>query len=146
MPETDTNHPAPPRRPSASWLIGISLAVIAACLLVEVTVGVLEARPAEPAATSAGAGHLFAVAGQVSSNSYGVYILDARNGTMALYEWLPGVRKLRLLASRNFTYDLQLDEYNTLPSPGEIKDLVEQSRRLPAAGGGPDRPAADTGE
>ncbi|GAG26028.1 unnamed protein product, partial [marine sediment metagenome] len=31
---------------------------------------------------------------------------------------------------RNFLYDLQLDEYNTEPSPNEIKDLVRQSRRL----------------
>ena len=133
MPETDTTHSSP-RRGSAGWLIGVSLALIAACLLVEVTVGVLEAQPA-PAASSGSGGGLFAVAGQVSSGTYGVYILDAENGTMALYEWLPSVRKLRLLASRNFTYDLQLDEYNTLPSPGEIKDLVEQSRRLPAADG-----------
>ncbi len=117
------------RTPPAQWLIAISLSVIAVCLLVEVTAS----RSQADVETGVGAGgSLFAVAGKVTSGSYGIYLVDAQKGTMCVYEWLPNVRKLRLMAGRNFTFDLRLDEYNTEPLPREIKKLVERSRRLPA--------------
>ena len=51
-----------------------------------------------------------------------------------MYQWQAGARKLRLLAARNCTFDLQLDEYNTEPSPNEIQNLVRQGRTLSGAG------------
>lgn len=124
-------------RPVAKWLIVALLGVIAACLLVEAGFATSAAR-AQGTETKVGdvtygqAGDIFAVAGKVSSNTYGLYLVNTRSGTMALYEWLPKGRKLRLMAARNYTFDLQLDDFNTEPSPREIKKLVEQNRRLGA--------------
>lgn len=78
-------------------------------------------------------GRFLAVPGRLTGDSYGVYIIDLENGIINVYQWVPGRRgtgKLKLLAARNINYDLQLDEYNTEPSPKEIKKLVNQSRRL----------------
>jgi len=128
------------RASAAGWVIAACLAVIAACLLVEVGAGISQARPSAPAASSGGNDSTFAVAGQITSGSYGVYLVDTKNRTICVYQWLSNVRKLRLMASRNYTYDMQLDEYNTTPSPREIKALAEQSKRLGAATTRPSSP------
>jgi len=114
----------------AKWLIVAVLACAAGMLLVEL------GRTARAAGglTSAPAGGkaLLLVAAQISPDSYGVYLVEAEKGTICVYQYQPTVRKLRLLASRNFTYDLQLDDYNTQPLPREIKELVDQQGRLGA--------------
>jgi hypothetical protein len=71
-----------------------------------------------------------AVVGPVSSETYGVYLIDADSGAMAVYEWVAAQKTLRLLAARNVNFDLQLDEYNTSPPPREIQELIQQHRRL----------------
>ncbi|MCK4275683.1 MAG: hypothetical protein KAX78_04160 [Phycisphaerae bacterium] len=111
------------------WLIIILLAVVAGCLLIEIGLGV---SAATGQVTSAAGGDVVAVAGQLTSDSYGIYLIDTRKGTMAVYQWLPNVKKLRLLAARNLSYDLQLDEFNTEPLVRQIKQLVEQHRSLGA--------------
>ena len=80
--------------------------------------------------TTAKAAKIVAVAGQITSETYGIYLVDLEGGIITVYQWLPGTKKLRLLAARNYTYDLRLDEYNTEPSPKEIRGLIGQSRRL----------------
>ena len=113
------------------WLIVILLATIAGCLLVEIGAAVSTASAQVQAGRAPASGDIFAVAGQVTSDSYGIYLIDANNATIAVYQWLPNVRKLRLMAARNVKFDLQLDEYNSdEPSPREIKQLVEQHDRL----------------
>ena len=121
------------RRLRARWLI-VGFLACAACLL---GVEVVRSTPrATGQVTAAGeAGRMLAVAGQVTGDSYGLYLLDRENGIITLYQWLPNIRKLRLLAARNVTYDLQLDEYNTEPSPGEIQKLVRESRSLNSSDG-----------
>ncbi len=122
--------------PVAKWLIAALLGVIAACLLVEAGFATSAARaqdaetPEAGDVTSGRAGEIFAVAGRISPTTYGLYLVNTRSGTMALYEWQPKGRKLRLLAARNYTFDLQLDNFNTEPAPQEIKKLVEENRRL----------------
>ena len=113
------------------WLIVILLAAIAACLLVEfgATAGTAWAQVSASGKSSG----IYAVAGQITSDSYGIYLIDSDNATMAVYQWLPSVRRLRLMAARNFEFDLQLDEFNSDdPTPREIKKLVEQHERLDA--------------
>lgn len=82
-------------------------------------------------------GRLFAVPAQVGPDNYGVYIVDSRNDTICVYEYTPGrgsnPAKLRLTAARRFSFDMQLEEYNTEPSVREIRDLVEQHRRMDEA-------------
>ncbi len=112
------------------WLIIILLTVVAGCLLIEIGLGV-SAATGQVTSAAAG-GDVVAVAGQLTSDSYGIYLIDTRKGTMAVYQWLPNVKKLRLLAARNLSYDLQLDEFNTEPLVRQIKQLVEQHRSLGA--------------
>ena len=111
----------------ARWAVAALLAVIAACLLMEAAVGPSPARGQEPAGA---ADHIIVSTGKVTAESYGLYIVDLKNGTIAVYQYLTSQRKLRLMAVRNFLFDVQLDEYNTEPAPREIRKLVQQQKRL----------------
>ena len=124
------------RRPVARWLIVGLLAVIAACLLVEAG---STASTTSSELSAGGKGSVFAVAGQITPDTYGLYLVDLENGTICVYQYLGGARRLRLMAARTFAYDRQLDEYNTEPLPREIRELVEQQRRLERA---PTRPTS----
>jgi hypothetical protein len=73
---------------------------------------------------------IFAVAGQISPGTYGIYLVDEQHGTMAVYEYVPAERKLHLRAARAYAYDLQLESYNTEPAPAEIAKMVGQARRI----------------
>jgi len=106
------------------------LAVIAVCLLAQVLADRSSAGPAPLAAGAADGSSLLVVAGQVTRDSYGLYLVDRTNRTMCVYQWMPSTRKLRLLAARTYTYDITLDQYNTEPDPLEIKKLGEKARRL----------------
>jgi hypothetical protein len=110
---------------SARWLLVVVLAVVAGALLVEL------GRTAT--ATGQGLGDILTSGGGVllvpsplARDSYGVYLVDPQQGKLCLYEYQAGRRQLRLLAVRNFVYDLRLDEYNTQPSPTEMRQLAEQ--------------------
>ncbi len=129
---SDAQTQIPSRRgaSAALWMLAALLAVVAAVLLME-----LGTTPswAQPASAAKGPGVLV-VAGQVAPDSYGLYILDAETATMAIYQWLPSVKQLKLLAARNYSYDLQLEDYNNDPktTPGEIRKMVEQQRLMGA--------------
>jgi len=64
-------------------------------------------------------------------------LVDSGSGTMAIYEWVPdriAGRKLHLVAARNFTFDLQLDDYNNSePLPGTFKPWSSSSTNSEAA-------------
>ena len=113
------------------WVVAALLAVIAACLLVEVGMSVASARA--PVAGAAAGDSVLVVAGQLTRDSYGVYLVDIESRSICVYQWLSGARKLRLAGARTYTYDRQLDEYNTEPSPSEIKKIVSKARRLDEA-------------
>jgi len=122
------------RRPigsAAQWTIVAVLAAIAVFLAAELA---FSPSPAGAQTGSAeppqAAGGVFAVAGQVTRDSYGLYLVDLRNDTICLYEYVGGDRRLWLRAARTFKYDRQLDSYNTEPAPAKIADLVSQARRL----------------
>lgn len=120
-----------PRRPSpARWLVVVLLGVIAACLLVEAGMGL---APAQAQTGTGKAGNVFAVAGQVERDTYGLYLVDLENNTICVYQYLPSVRKLRLMAARTTQYDRRLEDFNTEPPPREMKKLVEQARTLDSA-------------
>ncbi len=127
--ETVRNRSASRPAGASRWLVVILLSVIATCLLIEVGRGVPAAR-GEPSVGSSASGDVIAVSAQLTPDSYGVYLLDAKRGTMAVYQFQPSKRTLRLMAVRGYGFDMQLDEYNTEPSPLEIKKLVQQQQRL----------------
>ena len=74
-------------------------------------------------------GKVFAIAGQVTKDTYGLYLVDMENGTICVYQFLDSGR-LRLMAARTFIYDCQLDSYNTEPLPQDVAKLVTKARRL----------------
>ncbi|HUS47558.1 MAG TPA: hypothetical protein VM098_05535 [Phycisphaerae bacterium] len=119
---------SPKRLPLAKWCVVALLGAALGCLLWEAGVGAADTRGG-----AAAGGDVLLVAGQITSDTYGLYIVDTRRSTIGVYQWLPGTRKLRLLAARNYSFDLQLDDYNTEPLPRDIKKLVEQSRPLGGA-------------
>jgi len=126
-------HNQPRRSASAAkWLIAALLAVIAACLVIEVGWTTSSARAQVVGA--GGAPQAFAVAGKVTPETYGLYLVDLKRGTICVYQYLPASRRLRLMAARLFVYDQQLEDFNNeSPTPREVKKLVEQQRSLRTA-------------
>jgi hypothetical protein len=116
------------RTPTVQWIIVVLLSVIATCLLMELGFG---ASAATAQVTSVGGSDMLVVGGQITKDSYGLYLVDTKKQALCVFQWLPSKRKLRLMAARNFEYDVQLDSFNAdKPTPGEVKRLVEQNKRL----------------
>lgn len=142
--EQDIFVPLRPHR--RRWLVVVALGALAAGLLVEVGRSLAEGEAPLPQASARPAGSIIAVTGQISRDGYGVYLVDLDNETICVYQYHTSAKTLRLLASRMFTYDMQLNEYNTEPSPREIMQLVTQHRQLgdkPARLPGPPVPTGD---
>jgi len=113
--------------PAAVWVVVALLAVIATALVMAIG---LDPPAAHAQVSAADRDGVFVVAGKVTPETYGMYLVDTGKHRIAVYQWLPNSRKLRLMAVRNYTYDLRLDEYNTEKLPREIKKLVEESKPL----------------
>lgn len=95
-----------------------------------VSMDTAEAQSASFGAGSGGPG-VYIVAGQISSSTYGLYLVDYENQTICVYQYSPGDRKLRLMSARTYRFDVKLDEFNTSdPTPREVRDLVGKQRRL----------------
>jgi hypothetical protein len=77
----------------------------------------------------AGGGGLFVMPAQLSGNTWGAYLMDVDKGTLCVYQFFPGTRQLLLVASRKFTNDTRLENFNTSPTPGEVADLVEKQAK-----------------
>lgn len=114
-------------RTTALWLIVALLAVIA-------TVEVMRwddtsAAYAQTRTPQLGARGIFAFTGQLSRNSYGLFMLDVDAGTIWCYEYVANTRRLRLVAARSWIFDRYLEEYNCDdPTPAAVAQLVEQYR------------------
>lgn len=107
------------------WLAGLGcLAVLAAWW------GGLGRPVQAQAGLDVPAGNVVAVPGQITRDSYGLFLIDPGKGTICVYQYQAATRKLQLLASRTYRFDVQLDDWNTLPPPREIQDLVQQQKRL----------------
>jgi len=116
----------------AAWLAAAALGLLAGCLLAQLGLAQSTTRGASadpPDGQALRQRHVTAAAGQLAPNVYGIYLIDLDNSTMSLYEWEHSQRKLTLLAVRNFAADGQLDEYNTAPSPREIRKIVDSAKR-----------------
>ncbi|MBS3734913.1 MAG: hypothetical protein KGY99_08295 [Phycisphaerae bacterium] len=119
----------------AKWLVVALLAVVATCLLIEVSVRPSAGAPVvvdDDQRRSATRG-TFAVAGRITQDTYGLYLVDPAAGSICLYQWQARERTLRLLAARTYVYDRQLDAYNTKLEPAEVRKLVAQQQRLSEA-------------
>jgi hypothetical protein len=108
------------------WITTVLLAGLAGGLAVEL----LRSSPAAGQAAPTGASSLYVVPGQLSRETYGLYLVDSQNSTICVYQYLVNERRLRLVAARTCLFDRQLDSYNTEPEPAEIEKLVQDARRL----------------
>ncbi len=122
---------------AAKWSVAAALALSAGALLWAAGAG--EAQDIR-AGAAGGGGNVLVVAGQVTSDSYGLYLVDTRANTLCVYQWRPsaakpGIMELRLMAARNFAFDLQLEDFNNekQTSPAEIRKMVAEQRRLGSA-------------
>lgn len=62
---------------------------------------------------------------QMGRNLYGFVLLDPSRHTLAVYRLNGAVSRLRLMAARNYRYDLQLKDFNnSSPTPVEVKKLL----------------------
>jgi hypothetical protein len=105
------------------------LIMIAVGLFVQV--GRSQSAPADPAQPSQIApATTIAVVGPVGRDTNGIYLIDTKQETICVYEYRTAQKNLRLLAARQYTYDVQLASYNTDPSPQEIRQLVETASDL----------------
>jgi hypothetical protein len=97
-----------------------------------------------PQAPIAGGNGLFIMPAQLSPNTWGCYLLDSQKQTLCVYQFLPGEKLLRFMAARDIDRDRQLKDFNTLPPPTDIKDLVEREsegqRATPVAPKSPETP------
>jgi hypothetical protein len=115
------------------WLAVVVLTAAATLGVQSLLAGRSVRAQAGTAGARAGEDGLFVAAGQITQDSYGLYLVDPRARRICVYQWLPTPRQLRLLAVRNVRYDLQLDEYNTAPLPREIRQLVDEGLSLEEA-------------
>lgn len=124
-------------RAAGPWVAVALLGVVAGLLIAQ-----LFAAPPALAQTGSAEGHassVFAIAGQLTRDTYGLYLVDVPNSTICVYQYLPIDRRFRLMAARTFLYDRQLDSYNSdSPTPAEVRDLVAEARRVKEV---PPRPA-----
>lgn len=81
---------------------------------------------AQRQAPIAGGGGLFVMPAQLSRDTWGAYLMDIDRGTICVYQFYPGNRQLHFVAARKFTNDIKLENFNTLPPPQEIGDLVNK--------------------
>lgn len=86
--------------------------------------------------SSVGARGIYAFTGQMTSRSYGLFMMDVDSGTVWCYELArsaTGEPQLKLVASRSWIYDRYLEEFNVAePTPGAVQQMVQEQRSLRA--------------
>ena len=77
-------------------------------------------------APATGSTELIAHVQQFDSRSTRVIVIDPALRVMAVYEIGREKAEIKLLSSRNFSYDMQLLGYNSVdPSPEDVKKMLE---------------------
>lgn len=121
--------PSLPTTPWARWMVVTVLAAVLVCLWV--WTGLRSDLAGAQSVGSGGQDGIYVVAGQISRETYGLFLVDYDNKTICVYQYLPTDRNLRLMAARTYRFDVQLDAYNSDSlTPQEVKQLVEQQQRL----------------
>ncbi len=133
------------QRTTALWLMVVLLAVIATTLLVR------DGRAWSPPPVladnpAAGTKGVFAFTGQLDRNRYGLFMVDVESSNLWCYEYLPGTRKLKLVAARSFRADRYLEDYaNDEPTPSQVQAMLKDQSRIEnrLESGGTALPAGD---
>ncbi|MBN1344181.1 MAG: hypothetical protein JXQ73_15960 [Phycisphaerae bacterium] len=110
------------------WVIALSLAIIAGCLVLKVDESSWLPR-VQAQTTRMAPGDIYAFAGQLGPKTYGLFMVDLGAGNLWCYEYSNQKDKLRLVAARSFLYDRCLEEFNVdSPTPREVAQLVQRLR------------------
>src|SRR5688572_12089820 len=134
----------------ALWVVAALLAMNLAATLAKrdgLSVAWAADAPGRQGPIAGGCG-IFVMPAQLSGNTWGAYLMDIDRGTLAVYQFFPGTRQLQFVAARNFTNDTKLSNFNTLPAPQEVVDLVDKQNKPRGAADGPapvPSPAANDG-
>jgi len=128
------NRSAPDRR-TALYIVGVLLLANLLVLLLKGQGDWAATAYAQRQGPIAGGAGLFVMPGQLSGNTWGCYLMDVDRGTLCVYQFLPGSRQLQFVAARNFLNDTKLGNYNTVPAPSEIADLVAKQNQGVRGGG-----------
>jgi hypothetical protein len=51
--------------------------------------------------------------------------MDIDKQTLCAYQFFPGEKQLRFIASRRFSYDLRMTEFNTIPPVDDVKKMID---------------------
>lgn len=125
-------------RQTVWWVIAVLLAVIASALVLRLDEGRL-VRSAMAQTEGSGGGlvgarGIYAFSGQLTSRTFGVFMLDVDTGTIWCYELDKASNDellLRLVAARTWTSDRYLEEFNVAdPVPGAVRMMVQQQRSI----------------
>ena len=114
-------------------MIAVALVVIAAKLVLQpagppYTLSLLDAASAQPV-SSGGARGIFAFSGQLTPQTFGIYLVDVDTMTIWTYEYSPNRSCLRLASARTWRYDRYLENYNTCNLPPEdVEKMIEDQR------------------
>lgn len=127
MPDTRRSNPVV----TALYVNAALVAILIVVLLGHSGGEMLPAAMAQPQQPIAGGSGIFIMPGQFSTNTWGCYLLDVDQQTLAAYQYMPGDKNLRLVAARNFQYDRRLKNFNTVPDPQEINTLVQKEASPP---------------
>jgi hypothetical protein len=127
--------------PGALWANAMVLGLLAGAVLLRgseanphAVPGLLPTAWASTQQPIAGGGGLYLMPAQLSSNVWGVYVMDVDRQSLMVYHFDPGAKRLNFIAARELVHDRQLGNYNTFPDPAEIKSIAEkekQTDRLP---------------
>jgi hypothetical protein len=120
----------PRQQQTVLWIIAILLAIIATVLVMHTT-GVSAVQRSFADSPMVGARGVFAFTGQIDKNRYGLFMLDVDSSNVWCYEYLPGTRKLKLVAARSFRWDRYLENYNNEePAPEVVKKMLREQSRI----------------
>ena len=140
------------RRPGRShplagvlWVNALALALVAAAVYQSRSgreggqdlPGLLPLAYGQDVPPIAGGAGLYLMPGQLSSQMWGVYLMDVDRQSLMVYHFDPAKKQLNFIAARELTNDRLLGNYNTFPNPLEIRSIAEKERqrdRLPAPG------------
>ena len=115
----------------ARWLLVLVLSVAAVGLLLFLGFG--EDFAQGQTTGNVGEAKVFVTAGQISRETYGLYLVDYENKTICVYQYAPkNERAFKLVAVRSYKYDVKLEAYNTPDemSPSAVKKMVTEQKRL----------------
>lgn len=111
------------------WVIATALVIIAISLVIRPSGPSLDNLAYAQMGGSAGARGVFAFSGQLSNNTYGVYMVDSDAMTIWAYEYLPQKGCMRLAAARTWRYDRYLENHNICDLPPDVVEKMVESQR-----------------